>query len=215
MHPGLRTRLFDGRHRPRASLALALILVWSCGCGIFGPSDTTLVRRMRFGESSEARREALVELRGRVKPRMRLDLEWVLAYELDPSTRALAAQTLGELGDVRSVEPLRDSLQRDVSWIVRDRALGALGRLLGPGVADDLDRVLREESRPEVRVEALEVGRQCLAQQAPDRLRELLLAGLADASDAVKLKAHAVLAEWTGLSADPDPASWREALKAG
>ncbi len=207
--------LRHGKRRRLVGLPLVIGLTLLCGCGIFGPSDRALVREMRFGGSAEARREALLKLRGRVKPRMRLDLEWVLAYELDPSTRALAAQVLGELGDVRSVEPLRESVQRDVSWIVRQRALRAMGRLLGPRAGDDLEYVLGNEFRPEVRIEALEVARERLAAEAPDRLQELLLTGLADPSVAVKLKAHAILAEWTGRSAEPNPRSWREALQAG
>jgi len=207
--------LLHGQCRRLIGLLLATGLMLLCGCGIFGPSDRALVRRMRFDDSTEARRKALLKLRGRVKPRMRLDLEWVLAYELDPSTRALAAQVLGELGDARSVQPLRESVRRDVSWVVRQRALHAMGQLLGPRVGEDLEYVLGNELRPEVRIEALEVARERLAGEAPDRLQELLLTGLADPSAAVRLKAHAILAEWTGRSADPNPRSWREALQAG
>lgn len=195
-------------------LAMGLACMCCWGCGLLSSPDDELVAAMRLGKTPEVRRQALLKLRDRARPAMREDLEIVLSRELDPSIRALAAQVLGELGDADAVAALRDSLRGDPSWVVRERALAALARLLGSEVGEDLEYVLEREPRPAVAVKALELAREHLAEKEPDRLLKLLMAALGDASPAVRLRADALLKELTGLSAAPDPVSWRKALDA-
>jgi hypothetical protein len=195
------------------SLIACLLLVFCWGCTASSARRDELLTAMRIGKSPEARQEALLELRDYARPWMRQDFEAVLAYELDPTTRALAAQVLGELGDLAAADALRASARRDSVWVVRRRALVALTELLGSHASDDLEYVLQTERQPEVVVTALELAHEHMAEEDLAGLTDLLLAALAHRSPAVRLRAGTLLHDLTGLSAAPRPDAWRRALK--
>ncbi|MCK4283599.1 MAG: HEAT repeat domain-containing protein [Candidatus Brocadiae bacterium] len=193
--------------------AAALSVCWS-GCGTTSSAEAELVRAMRTGRTAEARRQALLKLQDRARPWMRQELESVLEYELDAATRALAAQALGATDDPDAVAALRRSVRTDASPVVRERALAALARLLGPEIGEDLEQVMYAEPAPEVVVRALELARQHLADGYATRLIGVLVGALEHVSPAVRLRAHTLLKEVTGLSAAPTSSSWRGALEA-
>lgn len=191
-------------------LVVALLCVQCLGCGMFSRSEGALLTRVRTGATARERHAALLALKGRVQPWMREDLQAVLAHELDASTRALAAQMLGELGDPAAADELRLSVRQAEPWIVRGRALQALAVLLGPRVDEDLRYVLENEPDKQVRVAAVELACTHLPR---DAATAFLLDALEDRSPAVRLKAGLLLHELTGRSAPPERQSWQEALE--
>jgi HEAT repeat protein len=194
-----------------ACASAALVLACLCfGCAAFR-SPKTLMDRARNAPTLSQRRQALTELRGRVDPSMRADLEAVMARELDPASRAIAADLLGEIGDPASAPELRQSARADTSWAVRKRALEALAKVQGAKSADDLRYALANDPDPEVRQEAVLLAAHNLpaAQAQP-----LLLDALSDRADVVRLQADAMLSRLTGLSAAPNAGSWKAALQA-
>lgn len=194
-----------------ACLAAAVALVGvSFGCSGLPPKQQ-LIRTARTAPAPADRREALVELKGRTEPGMRQDLEAVLSQELDPASRALAADLLGEIGDAASAPELSRSARTDTRWIVRKRALDALARVQGAGAADDIQYALHNDPDPEVRTEAAVLARKCLprADAVP-----LLLGALRDHSSVVRLQAAAMMEDMTGLHVAPDAESWQKALAA-
>ncbi len=196
----------------RACLAAVLVLtVGSLGCGVLPTSPATLLKTARSAPSAPERRQALAELRGRTAPDMRPELEAILATELDPASRALAADLLGEIGDPASGPELSRSVRTDTRWVVRKRALAALGKVLGPGAVNDIQYALRNDPEPEVRMEAvLQAGHRLATMDA----QPLLLEALSDRAAVVRLQASAMLAQLTGLSAAPNAESWNAALQA-
>jgi HEAT repeat protein len=181
------------------------------GCGIFPTSTQKLIQTAMTDPSPQERGEALAALKGRTQPGMRQDLEAILARELDPASRALAADLLGEIGDPASVPELRASARTDTRGVVRERALEALGKVLGPDALDDIQYALRNDPEPDVRAGAAALALQCLR---PEDARSLLLEALGDRAAVVRLQASAMLAKLTGLNVAPDAESWRKALQA-
>jgi len=181
------------------------------GCSVLPRSGESRIKVARTGPTPTERREALAALRGRAEPYMRQDLESVLAQELDPAGRALAADLLGEIGEAASAPELSRSVRLDARWIVRMRAMDALVEVQGAGALDDVHHALLNDPQPEVRAEAVLLARRRLkkADAVP-----LLLEALRDRASVVRLQASAMLKELTGLSAAPDADSWQEALKA-
>ncbi len=195
-----------------ACLAAALALAGvGLGCGMIPTAPGTLMEQARSAPSAAERRQALAELKGRVEPGMRVQLETILATELDPASRALAADRLGELGDAASGPELSRSVRSDTRGVVRQKALAALGAVLGAGAADDIKYVLHNDPDPEVRLEAVIQARKCLASVLAV---PLLVEALSDRAAAVRLEASAMLSELTGLNAAPNPDAWKAALQA-
>ena len=190
-----------------AALALAGV---SLGCSGLA-SGQQLIRAARTAPVTEDRRQALIELKGRTEPGMRQDLEAVLSQELDPASRALAADLLGEIGDAASAPELSRSARADTRWIVRRRALDALARVQGAAASDDIQFALRNDPDPEVRTEAAVLARKSLPQA--DSV-PILLGALRDHSSVVRLQAAAMLEDMTGLHVAPDAESWQKALAA-
>jgi HEAT repeat protein len=116
-----------------------------------------------------------------------------------PSSRALAAQLLGELGDRRATAPLVDAVERDVSGgPIASAALAALTRLADPAAVPAL--VWAAES-PEVEIrraafEALRTG-------ADPRSEAVLEAGLADPDAQVRVLAARLAAAIDAHAAAP------------
>lgn len=190
-----------------AALAIAPL---GAGCGLVPRSGRALLRKARTAPDPEQRRRALLELRGRLQPQMREDLEAVLANELDPATRAVAADHLGELGDPAAATELRRSVRADSYWVVRKRALGALAEVLGSEVRVDLEYALENEPNARVRARAVVLAPQYL----PEREAvEMLTRALEDSTPVVRLRAANRLAALTGMSAPPQAESWREMLR--
>jgi len=182
-----------------------------CGCGGLHGKGGSLIKVARTGRTASDRREALAALKGRAEPYMRQDLEIILAQELDPAGRALAADLLGEIGDAAAAPELSRSVRLDTRWIVRQRALDALATVAGAAAADDIRHAALKDPRPEVRAEAVLLARRHLprADAVP-----LLLETLSDRAGVVRLQTSAMLEELTGLRAAPDAESWRRALEA-
>jgi HEAT repeat protein len=192
-------------------LAAAVALVGaSAGCAGLS-SRQHLIQTARTAPVQADRRAALAELKGRTQPWMREDLEAVLAQELDPTSRAAAADLLGEIGDAASAPELRRSALTDTRWLVRQRALDALAKVQGTGAAADIQNALHSDPDPEVRREAAVLARKYLTQADAT---PLLLAALRDHSTVVRLQAGAMLEELTGLHPAPDAESWQKALAA-
>jgi hypothetical protein len=195
----------------RKIVQVCALLVLMTGCTVFGPGGKQK-RLMALRSTDPDRRiQTLSRLEGKVTPPMRGTLEDILRNDMSPSARGMAADALGELGDKKSVKELRLSARRDSSWVVRRRALIALGEILGQEVAGDLRYALQNESDEAVLVEAVRLAAQRLNGQAQD---ETLLLGLRSSSSAVRLTAHQNLTEITGKNIPPgDVARWEDALE--
>jgi HEAT repeat protein len=146
---------------------------------------------------------------------MRQKLEEILNRERDAACAALAAELLGEVGNPDSVAQLRRSARGDPYWIVRQRALESLGRLLGSAVAEDIEAALANDAEPQVRAAAVSVAYEQLAGHEEQELIEILDKALADEAVEVRLRASRLLSDLTGLTAEPDRESWRAARAAG
>jgi HEAT repeat protein len=201
-----------GRERAAGTaVGIAIVLAFGhcLGCQVFGPSGEQLLTQSRVGLTADARREALAALRGHAKPWMRQDLEAVLEHELDPATRALAAELLGAAGEAAAADALRAALHGDAQPLVRQRALSSLAALLGEGSLDDVRYALTGDADPQVRALAADLAGKRLRREAA---LPLLLDALQDKSPLVRVKAQQSLEKLTGLSAPPDRQSWEKAL---
>jgi len=197
------------RHAEIRALAAVLtaVLVVALGCA----SSDRLLKVARTAPVPQERRDAMLHLRGRVRPDMREGVEAVLLTDGDPATRALAAQALGDLADPAAAPALRRSLDGETYALVRQRALEALVRLPNVPVAADLREVLAADRSDEVRAAAVRLSASALDVSAAT---PLLLAALEDSSALVRIEAQRSLRKLTGLDAPPDRARWEEALKA-
>lgn len=159
---------------------------------------------------AEKRIEALSAIEGRVTPAMLDPLVGILRSDMNPMVRALAADRLGTLGAEEALEELRESAERDKSWVVKRRALRALADILGEGVERDLQGTLNDESNETVRAEAVKLAAE---QLSGDSRNELLLQALRDESRSVRVLAQVRLREITGKDYAPEEYSrWEEAL---
>jgi HEAT repeat protein len=199
-----------GRAASLVAMVGAVLVSAQClSCGLLPRSEDRLLAVAQSGATSAHRRDALLQLRGRLDSRMRQDLEAVLARDVDPANRAVAAQMLAELGDPAAAAALKTSLRRDVSALVRRRSLAALAGLLGPQAAEDLRHAVADDPAPEVRALAAELAPEQLSRE---EAVAFLLDALNDSSTLVKVKAQGALHELTDVSAPPDRQSWNKAL---
>ena len=191
-------------------LPLALALLSLGGCALFGPGwEQRKINALQSADSSE-RLDALKDVKDCATPAMRPILEKLLGTDVEPTARALAAEAIGGLGMKDSEETLRLAARRDTSWLVRERALGALVRILGAGAAADLDFAVTNDPYPTIRLKAIEMAVTTLD---PKARGALLLKGLKDPSKAVQLTAHKYLKELLGLDIPPDHyAEWSQRL---
>ncbi len=138
-------------------------------------------------------------------------VEHILATDVDPSARALAADVLGELALPAHAEQLSLSLRQDSQWIVRRRAARALVKIKGSEAAQDIALCLKNDPHPFVRVEAIELAASALE---PKRAAELILEGLKDEALEVRLAAYLTLKDLTGLQVPTeDYELWQVALR--
>ena len=200
----------SGAWRLACLMAAVALLSALVGCNGLS-SKQRLLQTARTAPTVTERGKALAALKGRTEPWMRQDLETVLGQELDPTSRALAAELLGEIGDPASAPELSRSARTDTRWLVRQRALDALAKVEGAGAKDDIQSALRTDPDPEVRREAAILVRKYLTQEDAT---PLLLAALRDHAAVVRLQAAAMLEELTGLHPAPDADSWQKALAA-
>ena len=196
----------------RLACGAAAVVLVSAWCGCAGPASRQgLMETARTAPTSAQRYEALVHLKGHVDASMRPDLEIILAQELDPASRALAAELLGEIGDPASAPELSRSVRADTRGVVRQKALDALAAVQGAAAADDIQYALHSDPEPAVRANAAVLARKHLPQADAT---PLLLAALKDHAAVVRLQASAMLEELTGLKAAPNAESWQSALAA-
>ncbi len=197
--------------RPIILPVALLSLILLNGCGLFGPTHEQRVIRGLQSRQQKTRLRTLSRLEDDITPAMRQPLVKVLESGINPTARALAADRLGTLGSKKSVSALRLSARRDNSWVVRRRALRALGQILGAEVADDLRRALRRDARPAVRVEAVQVAARRLDGAA---LTDLLLLALKDEQSVVRIAAQQKLTELTGKKIPPGHHKrWKQAVE--
>ena len=190
-------------------LSVAIIILG--GCSVFGPSAEQRKLKALRSDRSRRRLSALKKVKRKPTPRMRVELEQILATDVNPSARALAADALGKLANKESVEHLRLSTHRDRAWTVRCRALRALVGILQGAAADDLKKVLRRDPHPTVRVEAIKLSSSLEDKQVRGGL---LLEGLKDNEKAVKLTAYRELQDMTGENLPPDDLEkWGEVIQ--
>ena len=90
-----------------------------------------------------------------------LELEWnvdlwikVLQEHWEPDMRELAAETLGELGDLKATSPLAHALIEDEEPAVRKTAADALASLGDLSAVSPLAQALLSDSEPDVRIAA-------------------------------------------------------------
>ena len=88
-----------------------------------------------------------------------LELEWnvdlwvlILRQHWEPSIRELAAETLGELGDLKASSPLADALWSDEAPTVREAAVNALVALGDKDAFAPLVQALMADNDPNVRI---------------------------------------------------------------
>lgn len=194
-----------------ATMLILLALVGVNGCGMFGPSREQRVIQGLQSRKETRRMKTLTRLKHDITPSMRKPLENVLETAINPTARALAADRLGQLGSSESAPALRLSSRRDSSWVVRRRALRALGKVVGNEISDDLRHTLKRDSRATVRVEAVSVASEQLNGAA---LKKILLAALQDESPVVRIAAQQKLVEITGKSFPPsDYEQWEKAVE--
>lgn len=200
------------RQRALPMLALTCFaLILSSGCAVFGPGGPKSNLEGLKSPEPNHRIKTLSRLEGQVTPQMRVPLEGILQEDVSPTARAMAADALGELGVTESVEKLRLSARRDGSWVVRRRSLRALGEVLGQQVQEDLEYALNNEANETVRAEAVKLAAQHLEGQART---DVLLLGLRDESEVVRLTAHEKLSRITGQNIPPgDYPRWEEAVQ--
>ncbi len=179
------------------------------GCGILGgPGREQRVLNALHSKRPEQRRRALSDLAGKpATSAVRKAVEHVLYTDVDPTARAFAAEALGSFGGQESVEQLRLSAQRDISWVVRRRALRALVSILGGDAAEDIEFSISKDRHPTVQIEAIELAAEAGAAR-------MIVEALQDPSTAVRLAAYQHLRRLTGLDMPPDDyEGWRGRLE--
>ena len=110
------------------------------------------------------------------------------------SVRAEAADALGEIGDIRAVEPLIQVLQEDEDYTVRDHAVSALGEIGDARAVEPLIQVLLEDEDYFVRGYAAEA----LGKIGDVRAVEALTQALEDEDYFVQRKAELALEKIQG-----------------
>ena len=199
--------------RVLALVGLALLAILASGCSLLSrkPSEEKLLSALA-SDDREARRQALLEVEPtQGAPDVRKAVEGILANDLDPTTRGLAADALGRLGSRESAAELRLSARKDVHWVVRQRALRALVQILGGDAAEDIELSLKSDPAPAVRVEAVKLAAKTLDSK---KAALLLVESLKDTAGEVKLTAHAELKVLTGADFSPnDYKRWRELVE--
>lgn len=128
-----------------------------------------------------------------------------LGYERDARVRGAAAETLGDMGDARAVEPLLSVLQ-DKDGNVRRSAATALGKLGDTRAVDALVATLRVYP-PEARKAAAEA----LGKLGDARAVEPLVVALKDKDRRVQLAAAEALTR-LGVPDHPSTRAWCAAL---
>jgi len=177
-------------------LALASVCAWLSGC-------TAWEEKARVGLRSSIaleRRATLEDLKSHPVPVLREDVERVLSSDIELANRALAADALGALGMWESLGELRVRAERDASRLVRTRAMRALARIQGGRAENDLRLSLRKDLDPFVRVEAVNLSAEFLP---PKRAADVIVEGLRDEDNTVKLAAYHKLVSLTGKDAPP------------
>jgi HEAT repeat protein len=182
----------------------------SSGCGLWGPSRTEALHTAVRSGSGQHLRTALRKARQEPTPGMEADLLQVLRADVDPVSRALAAEALGELGSTQAVQGLRRAARNDASWLVRSRALQGLVNALGRKAAGDLQHALQNDPASTVRAEAVKMAARALPGQNG---RALLLEALKDQASDVRLQAQVELKRRTGLDAPPRYEAWKAELQ--
>ncbi len=186
---------------------LSLLTSFLIGCALFGPSPEEELREVAAGTDHEEKREVLQELEP--TPEMFPTLAGMLSREPDPAVRAMAAEAIGTLQWPKAVDELRKAVKKDPHWIVRQRALAALGNTIDGEIEQDLAYVLENDADHRVRVEAVRLAEEWLP---PETAFDTLLTALQDDSDAVRLQAARALEGITDQSLPPRYEPWKEYL---
>jgi HEAT repeat protein len=97
-----------------------------------------LIKKVIYDEHLPVRSLALYTLARNPTPECFELLIALLGTDEDYAARAEAAAALGELGDLRAVEPLIQAFFEDTSWLVQFSVAVALGNLADPRAKDVL-----------------------------------------------------------------------------
>ncbi len=154
--------------------------------------------------------ETLKKVRVNPDEQLREALENLLRHSTNPTVRALAAETIGNLEDADSIEQLRHAHRRDVDQNVRKEALIALAKSNIEDLQEDILYSISNDPAPLVRITALDIAVESIEDE---NLYLMLINSLEDPAEAVRLTAYHHLNELTGLDYPPNaPARWRENL---
>ena len=182
------------------------------GCGMLGgrTHEERILAALRSEDRADGRK-TLLDLEGQATPAVREAVERILATDMEPRTRAIAADALGRSGMQECAAELRQSAREDSHWIVRVRALRALVQILGSRAAEDLEFSLKNDPDPTVRVEAVKLAAPVLPEREAARL---IVEGLKDRAQEVKLAAWLELENLTGQEISPnDYDRWYEYVR--
>lgn len=198
-------------------IIVVAVVAWAplvaAGCaGSSARNPESLALASLRSRDAAAQREAFLELEGPLSPALREAGEAILARDVNPMMRALAADALGRCGASESAGELRLSVQQDARWVVRKRALAALVAVSQEdgGEGEILAAVLANDPHPNVRVEAVELAGRTLP---ADRATGIIAGAMRpDEADAVIIAAHSWLTRLTGRDIPPtDYERWQEA----
>lgn len=195
----------------RTWLVVGSAFLLMSGCGMLGARSREERILAGLGSADQAeKRDTLLGLEGDVTRPVRDAVERILATDVDPATRAFAADALGRLGRWASTLELRRSAREDSDGRVRARALRAMIEILGGIAAEDLEYSLKNDPDAGVRLAAIQLAAKAL-EGKPAAL--LMVEGLRDEAPEVKLGAYLALRDITRRDIPPsDHDRWRECV---